>query len=43
MAELNEEQIQRYARHIVLQEVGGLGQAALLDRSEEHTSELQSQ
>ncbi len=31
MAELNEEQIQRYARHIVLQEVGGLGQAALLD------------
>ena len=31
MVELNEEQIQRYARHIVLQEVGGLGQAALLD------------
>ena len=31
MTELKEEQIQRYARHIVLEEVGGLGQATLLD------------
>ena len=31
MTELKEEQIQRYARHIVLQEVGGVGQAAILD------------
>ena len=31
MTQLKEEQIQRYARHIVLEEVGGLGQAALLD------------
>ena len=31
MPELKEEQIQRYARHIVLEEVGGLGQIALLD------------
>jgi len=31
MTKLKEEQIQRYARHIVLEEVGGIGQAALLD------------
>jgi adenylyltransferase/sulfurtransferase len=30
MTELQEDQIQRYARHIVLQEVGGVGQSALL-------------
>lgn len=29
--EFTEEQIERYARHIVLQEVGGIGQAKLLD------------
>ena len=31
MADLQEDQIQRYARHIVLQEVGGVGQSALLE------------
>ena len=31
MADLREDQIQRYARHIVLQEVGGVGQSALLE------------
>jgi len=30
MTELQEEQIQRYARHIVLREVGGIGQSRLL-------------
>ncbi len=29
--DFSEEQIERYARHIVLQEVGGIGQAKLLD------------
>ena len=29
--EFTEEQIERYARHIVLQEVGGIGQAKLLN------------
>ena len=29
--ELNDNQIERYARHIILKEIGGLGQAALLN------------
>ena len=29
--DLNEDQIQRYARHILLPEVGGEGQSRLLD------------
>ncbi|MCY4499670.1 MAG: ThiF family adenylyltransferase, partial [Rhodospirillaceae bacterium] len=29
--EFTEEQIERYARHIVLREVGGIGQAKLLN------------
>ncbi len=31
--EFTEEQVERYARHIVLKEVGGIGQAKLLDAS----------
>src|SRR5258708_16136708 len=47
LPDMTEMQIRRYARHIVLAEIGGTGQARLiaakvLVRSEEHTSELQS-
>ena len=31
--EFTEKQVERYARHIVLQEIGGVGQAKLLDAS----------